>query len=66
MKPRQYGDKRDYPKIDIYVSGQYVCSTTWAKAGSRPIPQAAVRVRIKNPTPWRWQRSAKRVCRLKA
>lgn len=31
-----YGDKRNYPKIDIYVKGennifQYVASTTWAK-----------------------------------
>ena len=26
-----HGDKRDYPKIDIYVNGQYACSTTWAK-----------------------------------
>ena len=26
-----YGDKRDYPKIDIYVSGEYTCTTTWAR-----------------------------------
>lgn len=26
-----YGDKRDYPKIDIYVHGKYACSTTWAR-----------------------------------
>lgn len=26
-----YGDKRDYPKIDIMVKGRYVCSTTWVK-----------------------------------
>ena len=26
-----YGDKRDYPKIDIYVNRNYRCSTTWAK-----------------------------------
>lgn len=26
-----YGDKRDYPKIDIYYMGQYQASTTWAK-----------------------------------
>ena len=26
-----YGDKRDYPKIDIYVNEGYVCSTTWAR-----------------------------------
>ena len=24
-----YGDKRDYPKIDLYVDHTYVCSTTW-------------------------------------
>lgn len=27
-----YGNKRDYRKIDIYVNGSYVCSTTWAKS----------------------------------
>lgn len=27
----KYGDKRDYPKIDVYVNGQYECTTTWAK-----------------------------------
>lgn len=26
-----YGDKRDYPKIDIYVDGNYRCSTTWSR-----------------------------------
>ncbi len=26
-----YGDKRDYPKIDIYVDGFYKGSTTWLK-----------------------------------
>lgn len=26
-----YGDKRDYPKIDLYVNGIYRASTTWAK-----------------------------------
>lgn len=26
-----YGDKRDYPKIDVYVNGVYRGSTTWAK-----------------------------------
>jgi hypothetical protein len=26
----QYGDKRDYPKINIYVNRNYRCSTTWA------------------------------------
>lgn len=25
-----YGDRRDYGKIDIYVSGRYKCTTTWA------------------------------------
>lgn len=25
-----YGDKRDYPKIDIYYNQDYVGSTTWA------------------------------------
>lgn len=31
-----YGDKRDYPKIDIYRKldrggMEYICSTTWAR-----------------------------------
>lgn len=28
---QKYGDKRDYRKIDIYVKGRYVCTTTWSK-----------------------------------
>jgi hypothetical protein len=28
----KYGDKRDYPKIDIYVDGKYVGSTTWSNS----------------------------------
>lgn len=27
----KYGEKRDYPKIDIYVKGKYVCTTTWSR-----------------------------------
>lgn len=27
----EYGNKRDYPKIDIYVDHQYERTTTWAK-----------------------------------
>lgn len=27
----EYGDKRDYKKIDIYVNGKYDGSTNWAK-----------------------------------
>ncbi len=27
----KYGDKRDFPKIDIYFMGSYQCSTTWAR-----------------------------------
>lgn len=26
-----YGNKRDYPKIDLFYNGKYVGSTTWAK-----------------------------------
>ena len=26
-----YGDKRDFPKIDISVDGEYVATTTWAR-----------------------------------
>lgn len=29
----KYGDKRDYPKIDIYGPQGYLCSTTWARSG---------------------------------
>ena len=27
----EYGNKRDYPKIDIFLDGQYEFSTTWAR-----------------------------------
>jgi hypothetical protein len=27
----EYGDKRDYSKIDLYVDHTYVCSTTWSR-----------------------------------
>lgn len=27
----KYGDKRDYPKIDVYVNGVYKHSTNWAR-----------------------------------
>ena len=26
---RAYGDKTDYPKIDVFVDGKYAISTTW-------------------------------------
>lgn len=26
-----YGDKRDYRKIDLFYNELYICSTTWAK-----------------------------------
>lgn len=29
---KNYGEKRDYRKIDLYCMGQYVASTTWAKS----------------------------------
>jgi hypothetical protein len=28
---KQYGDKRDYPKIYIFVNGNYKATTTWSK-----------------------------------
>ncbi len=28
-KTRAYGDKTDYPKIDVFVDGKYAISTTW-------------------------------------
>ena len=30
-QPKEYGNKRDYPKIDISANGRYICSTTWSK-----------------------------------
>ncbi len=26
-----YGDKRDYRKIEIFVNGKYIATTTWSK-----------------------------------
>lgn len=28
---RAYGDKRDYPKIELYYDGEYKGTTTWAR-----------------------------------
>ena len=28
---REYGDKRDYKKIDLYINAKYHGTTTWAK-----------------------------------
>lgn len=30
-KSETYGNKRDYKKIDIYLGGKYVGSTTWSR-----------------------------------
>ena len=30
MQQPVYGDRRDYPKIDLYVEGKYDSTTTWA------------------------------------
>lgn len=40
----KYGDKRDYPKIDVYVDGNYVWSTTWCKTCKEAIERAKVQV----------------------
>lgn len=29
-----YGDKRDYPKREIYLNGVYVGTTTWARTNA--------------------------------
>jgi len=29
-KARAYGDKTNYPKIDLFLDGDYVATTTWA------------------------------------
>lgn len=34
-----YGDKKDYPKIDIYVGGHYLCSTTLSKTCKEAVEQ---------------------------
>lgn len=26
-----YGDRTDYPKIDVFVNGEYAYSTTWCR-----------------------------------
>jgi hypothetical protein len=32
FKTSAHGDKRDYPKIEIFVGGKYRATTTWAKS----------------------------------
>lgn len=34
-----YGNKRDYPKIDIFVDGNYVATTTWARTNKEAVEQ---------------------------
>ena len=29
--PRSYGNKRDYPKIELFYDGDYKSTTTWAR-----------------------------------
>jgi hypothetical protein len=31
MTQKEHGKKRDNKKIDIYVDGKYICTTTWAR-----------------------------------
>jgi hypothetical protein len=40
-----YGDKRDYPKIEIFSNGMYVGTTTWA----RTIKEAIANYKKRNP-----------------
>ena len=40
-----YGLKRDYPKIDIFVNGNYVATTTW----SRTCKEAKIRYERSHP-----------------
>src|SRR5208282_4989262 len=47
-KSAAYGDRRDFPKIDIFVSGKYVVSTTWASN----IKEAIQKYEEKNPGLW--------------
>jgi len=47
-KSAAYGDRRDFRKIDIFVSGKYVASTTWASS----IKEAIQKYEEKNPGSW--------------
>jgi hypothetical protein len=44
-KVAAYGDKRDYPKIEIFVNGVYKATTTWA----RTVEEALTRYKEANP-----------------
>lgn len=57
-----YGDKRDYPKIDIFVDGDYRATTTWSRtldearrkfADATGTPLRQIRAHYKNPRPRR-------------
>jgi hypothetical protein len=45
QKVAAYGDKRDYPKIEIFVNGVYKATTTWAKT----VEEALTRYKEANP-----------------
>ena len=46
LKTSAYGDKRDYPKIEIFVGGEYRATTSWAKS----CKEAKEKFLEKNPT----------------
>jgi hypothetical protein len=57
----EYGHKRNYPKIDIYVNHQYEFTTTWAKntieaklkaSESLGIDVSHIQARRVNPLAW--------------
>lgn len=37
MKP--YGQKRDYPKIDLFFNGDYYKTTTWSKTCKQAVSE---------------------------
>ena len=57
---KNYGVKRDYPKIDIYWMGQYQASTTWAKTTG----EAVLSWTIKNGIPGSSLTTARRRCSI--
>ena len=38
----KYGDKTDYPKIDVFVNGDYAYSTTWCRTCKEAVQRFGV------------------------
>jgi hypothetical protein len=39
-----FGDKRDYPKIDVYADGKYLHSTTWCRTCKEAVDRARLSI----------------------